>query len=121
MQPTKDAIYELLSKVHDPEMRQSLSGSGLIEKDWIDIEEDGKAIHIAWKPTVPGCPLVAHISAAVRMVVEKEYPGWSAHVRLREGISSAEEWNKRLKKKEYLEQIGKKLKDSRMWDAIVKT
>lgn len=119
MNPTIDTVYNLLSTINDPELRRSLADAGLVKQDWITINEDEHTISIPWRPTTPGCPLIAHISAAIKLIVEREFSDYSAKVRIKEGTPSAKEWNKRLRKKNYLEKVGEKLKGSRMWDAIV--
>lgn len=119
--PSVDSVFQVLSDIYDPELRKNLADSGLVKKEWISIDKEDQKISIEWKPTIPGCPLVVHITAAVKRVVENRYPNYTAIVRIKKGTPAAEDWNKKLSKKGYLEKIGEKLQGSQMWEAIVQT
>ncbi len=118
---TREKIFEVLSSVYDPELRRSITDAGLVKKGWINVNEGEKVIYVPWMPTVPGCPMVPHISAAIKAVVEENFPRYSAKVRIREGTPYAGRWNEKLNEEGYLQKLSERLKDGKMWKVLVQS
>lgn len=120
MKPSKTSIFKLLHILYDPEIRKSLPEAGLVEEEKIKINEENGEIFIPWKPTQPRCPLVPHISAAIKEIVEWKFPDYTVQVRIMEGTPLAGKWNKKLGEKDYLKKVGDKLTKSKMWTHMVR-
>lgn len=120
MKATKPSVFKLLHTVYDPELRKSLPEAGLVKEEKITIDEESGEIFIPWQPTQPQCPLVPHISAAIKKMVEWEFPEYEVKVRIVGGSRFAENWNKKLRKKNYLKKVGDKLAGSKMWSHLVR-
>lgn len=120
MKPTKPSVFKLLHTVYDPELRRSLPEAGLVKEEKITIDKEKGEIFIPWKPTQPRCPLVPYISAAIKKMVEERFPEYDVKVRILEGTRLAENWNKKLRKRNYLKKVGDKLAGSKMWGQMVR-
>jgi len=59
-------IKEKLKEVVDPETGINVVDMNMIEK----INVDGNSARIAFRPTIPGCPLVAYLSQQIKAAAE---------------------------------------------------
>jgi metal-sulfur cluster biosynthetic enzyme len=60
-------IKDKLKEVVDPETGINVVDMNMIE----EISVDGDSARIAFRPTIPGCPLVAYLSQQIKAAAEK--------------------------------------------------
>ena len=106
-----DKVYEILSKVIDPELGRALVDYDLIMKEWINVDPNNKSIIVEWFPTSPFCPLLVYISAAIYYIIKKNFPDWNVKVKLHPNVIGANQWNELLENTNDLEKIINEMKD----------
>lgn len=79
-------VLEVLKNVYDPDYRdKSIVEMGLVDKDDIEIREDG--IEISYNLTAPMCPFSAAIGVMIKYALEKKL-GKPVRVKLKSHIQS---------------------------------
>ncbi len=112
--PTVNDVIRILYTVYDPELNVSLGESGLVRPDFVKIDEKNKIIWVLWIPTTPLCPIIPQIGLAIKVAIEKFYPGWKVEVRLHPDVPNAETWNEQMKDENVLQAIKQDM-DARGW------
>ncbi len=112
--PTVEDVVKVLHMVYDPELNVSLGEAGLVKPEYIKIDEENKKIWVLWVPTTPLCPLIPQIGLAIKVTLERMFPGWKAEPRLHPDIPNAEVWNEQMKDESMLKAIKEEM-DARGW------
>jgi metal-sulfur cluster biosynthetic enzyme len=76
----EQTIFELLKTVMDPEVAVNIVDLGLIYE--IHKKEDEKQIHVVMTLSTRGCPLGDTIMQNVEVVLQSNYPDYTANVEL---------------------------------------
>ena len=76
----EQTIFELLKTVMDPEVAVNIVDLGLIYE--IHKKEDEKEIHVVMTLSTRGCPLGDTIMQNVEVVLQSNYPDYTANVEL---------------------------------------
>ncbi len=108
----KELVLDVLRKVLDPEIGGNVVDIGLISS--VDIKEEQKIIEVSWTPTVPFCPMVLAISAAMLYVLRRdlEIGDWKIRVLIDKSVITADYWNSQLSNEEAMEEIMDRMEKS---------
>jgi len=108
----ENVVMEVLKKVRDPELGSSVVDAGLVS--YVSIDEGKQEIEVFWVPTVPFCPMVLAISAAMLYALRKNLNlgGWRVRVLVDESVVTADYWNNQLRDEETMNKIVAKLEET---------
>ncbi|MEM3045064.1 MAG: iron-sulfur cluster assembly protein [Candidatus Bathyarchaeia archaeon] len=106
----KDSVMEVLGKVYDPEYPLSVTELKIVERDDIEISDEGVTVH--FKPTTPFCPMGGIIGVLIKYALEKALRT-PVKVKVKGGSHVQEEaFNEMLNQEDRYREILKKLEDS---------
>lgn len=77
-QELKEAIYDLMRTIKDPEKPQTLEELNVVSEDMITIKkvQNGQVpvVRIEFNPTVPHCSLATLIGLTIRIKIQRHFP-----------------------------------------------